>query len=147
MQRALERNPALRARLAAAHKPYTTIGGAEKSVWQPELDRIHRIVLKNARGHAFYEFGEPMLEEPDFIAAMPLQSLTNEQRAGFENVGMAVWPEVGSRMMTRLLTGQDMQDGWVVVQDGVYRYAVFQEGTMTVRSVIRDYLATEVRWD
>ncbi|AUX69167.1 hypothetical protein CHX26_06325 [Porphyrobacter sp. HT-58-2] len=147
VQRALERNPALRARLAAAHKTYTTVGGAAKSVWQPELERIRRIVLKNARGHGFYEFGEPMLEEPDFIAVMPLQSLNDEQRIDFENVAMDVWPEVGSRMMTRFITGQDMQGGWVVVQDAVYRYAVFQEGTLTVRSVIREYLATEVRWD
>lgn len=40
-----------------------------------------------------------------------------------------------------------MENGWVVVQKGIYRYAVFQAGTMMVRSVIRDYLATEVYWE
>jgi hypothetical protein len=46
------------------------------------------------------------------------------------------WPEVGSRMMSRMLTGQDMADGWIVVQEGVYRYAVGQNGGMLVRSVL-----------
>jgi hypothetical protein len=50
-------------------------------------------------------------------------------------------------MMTRVLTGQDLQDAWVVVQDDVYRYAVIQDGTFRVRSVVWDYLATEVYWD
>jgi hypothetical protein len=88
-----------------------------------------------------------MLSEPDSIAAVPLASLSQEQRSTFEDVGMNVWPEVGSRMMTRVATGQDLLNGWVVVQKDVYRYAVLQEGTLTVRSVIRDYLGTEVRWD
>ncbi len=57
------------------------------------------------------------------------------------------WPELGSRMMTRILTGQDLSDGWVIVQDGVYRDAVLQQGRLTVRSVIEECLATEVRWD
>ena len=78
---------------------------------------------------------------------MPLTSLDNEQRSNFEDVGMNVWPEVGSRMMTRYATGQDMENGWVIVQKGIYRYAVFQAGTMMVRSVIRNYLATEVYWE
>jgi hypothetical protein len=77
--------------------------------------------------------------------------MTDEQRASFEDVsasgGFAGWAEVGSRMMTRQIGGQDMEVGWIVVQPGIYRYAVFQEGNLTVRSVLRDYLATEVRWD
>ena len=57
-----------------------------------------------------------------------------------------VLPEVGSRMMTRVMTGQDLADGWVVAQDGVYRYAVAQAGTLLVRTVLFEYLATEVYW-
>ena len=50
-------------------------------------------------------------------------------------------------MMTRVLTGHDLVDGWVVVQDGSSRYSVVQEGRILVRSVIAEYLATEVFWD
>ena len=57
------------------------------------------------------------------------------------------WPEVGSRMMTRLLTGKDLAGGWVVVQNGVYRYAVMDAGPMLVRMILGEYLAAEVRWN
>lgn len=146
IQRALARNPALVARLDAGKWAFTTHSGEEKIIWQPEFERINRIAVKNARGHAFFEFGEPMLDEPDHVWAMPLVSLTDRQRAEFENVAASDWPEVGSRMMTRMASGADLDEGWVIVQDDVYCYAVVQEGTLLVRSVIRNYLATEVFW-
>ena len=66
---------------------------------------------------------------------------------GFENIDMGSgWPEVGSRMMTRVLTGQDLLGEWVIVQDGVYRYSVVQQGVMLVRTVLFEYLATETYW-
>jgi len=49
--------------------------------------------------------------------------------------------------MTRVLTGQDLSGAWVVVQDGVYRYAVVQIGVLLVRTVVFEYLATEVSWN
>ena len=50
--------------------------------------------------------------------------------------------------MTRLVTGDDMRtDGWVIVQPDVYRFAVMDNGQFVVRTVIREYLATEVIWD
>jgi hypothetical protein len=150
VQRALQRNPALLARIEAARVTGSTSDGEESQIWHPEMDRVHAVALKNARGHAYFEFGEPMLEEPDHVWALPLVAMTTDQRAAFENVGVsgeiAGWAEVGSRMMTRQLTGQDMKGSWVIAQPGVYRYAVFQDGTLTVRSVLREYLATEVYW-
>lgn len=150
VRRALERNPSLLSLIEASKQSGSTPDGEETLTWRPETDRIHSVVLKNARGHAFFEFGEPMREEPDHVWAVPLVSMTPERRSDFENIGasggVAGWAEVGSRMMTRQITGQDMDGDWVVVQPGVYRYAVFQEGTMTVRSVLREYLATEVFW-
>jgi hypothetical protein len=150
VQRALARNPALHSRIESSKRVYSTLGGEERVIWEPETERIHRIVLKNARGHAFFEFGEPMLQEPDHVWAMPLESMTTQQRVAFDTVGageeFAGWAEVGSRMMTRQVTGQDMDSGWVIAQPCVYRYAVFQNGTITVRSVIREYLATEAFW-
>ena len=54
------------------------------------------------------------------------------------------WPEVGSRMLTRVVEGQDLSNGWVVVQEDVYRYAVTQTGAFVVKMAMAEYLATEV---
>ncbi len=69
------------------------------------------------------------------------------QREQFETVcNNSSWPEVGSRMLTRAVTGKDLSEGWVIVQDGVYRYCVTQYDGMLVRCVLAEYLATEVHW-
>lgn len=149
MQRALARNPSLVARLEASKQVSTDLFDGEKLIWLPEIERINNVVVKNARGHAFFEFGEPMLNKPDRVWTIPLASLSDLQRAEFENLDAtcAIWPEVGSRMMTRVLTGQDLINGWINVQNNVYRYSVAQDGGLLVRTVIRNYLATEVTWD
>ena len=87
------------------------------------------------------------MSEPEHVWAAPLETLSPEQRAEFENIDMGSgWPAVGSRMLTRVLTGQDLSGAWVIVQDGVYRYGVAQQGVMLVRSVLFVHLATEVYW-
>lgn len=148
--RALSESPALRARIEQCRTDFVTHGGETQTVWKPELARFERVILKNARGHAYFEYGEPMLDAPAHVWAYPLQCLTRAQRDEFEGLyeqgSLAAWPEVGSRMLTRVITGQDMEGGWVVVQDGVYRYAVHQAGGIRVRSVLYEYLATEVLW-
>ncbi|EMD2998652.1 hypothetical protein VQZ99_001772 [Salmonella enterica] len=149
IERALTRTPSLAARLQAAKQITVNEYGRQQIIWLPEIERIHRVILKNARGHAFYEYGEPMLDDPVSVSAVPLISMNQNQRNDFEEVGgsYAGWPEVGSRMMTRVMTGQDLDNGWVNVQDDIYRYVVFQQGILTVRSVIHNYLATEVVWE
>jgi hypothetical protein len=62
--RILNRNPKLRARIERARSEYRTHGGETRIVWKPEARRIDRVILKNARGHAFFEIGEPMLNQP-----------------------------------------------------------------------------------
>jgi hypothetical protein len=150
VQRALRRNPALRARIESS-KSISTSENAEEIIWHPEMTRVLRVVLKNARGHVYFEYGEPILSEPNHVWAQPLASMDRDQRIIFENVGvigdLAGRAEVGSRMMTRQISEQDMEGRWIVVQPRVYRYAVFQAGSLTVRSVLRDYLATEAHWD
>lgn len=149
--RALTESPALRASIEKSRKIVSTMDGEERLIWAPDLSRVERVILKNARGHAYYEYGEPMLEQPFSIRQWPLEYLSAEQRRHFEGHNdhaiIAPWPEVGSRMMTRVIEGQDLDGDWVIVQDGNYRYAVDQVGTMRVRSVIHEYLATEVLWD
>lgn len=145
--RTLRHSPRLRSRIEASKKVVEQGDGTTTLIWDPEWDRVRRVVVKNARGHAFYEYGEPMLDEPVAITVRPLELLTDEERLAFESPVGNGWPEVGSRMMTRILTGQDMDGPWIVVQDGVYRYTVGQSGGLMVRTVLNEYLATEVSWD
>lgn len=147
VQRALEQPSGLKARIEAS-KRFETVDGETLLTWIPELERVHRVIVKNARGHAFYEFGEPVLEEPDRVWALPLPQMTETGRLDFHTGGarLAGWPEVGSRSMQRLVTGLDMHGGWVVVQPAVYRYRVEHDDGLVVKAILREYLATEVRW-
>jgi hypothetical protein len=149
ISRAFSRHKNLKSRIDKAKIEYETLGGERKILWKPEIERIKRVVLKNARGHAAYEFGEPMLDEPRQVYFVPLVSMTEEQRIDFENSDSehSLFPEVGSRMMTRIMTNEDLENGWVIVQDDIYRYSVTHEGSvLRVKSVLREYLATEVLW-
>lgn len=149
--RAFQRNQKLKTRIDRSKTVHVTSNGELRLHWKPEYERINHVILKNARGHAFFEFGEPILEEPMHVWARPIASLSHGERDEFEGFtergALTAWPEVGSRMMTRVVTGQDLVGDWVIVQEGTYRYAVAQVGGMRVRSVIREYLATEVLWD
>jgi len=145
--RILSRNMGLRTRIDCARTEYMTLGGETRVVWKPESDRINRVVIKNARGHVFFECSEPMLHSPQHVACTPLASLSEEGRRDFEDMGFgSALAEVGSRLMMRQLTGQDLSGNWIIVQDGVYRYAIAQSDVTVVRTVLFEYLATEVRW-
>lgn len=132
-----------------AKQTYTTRGGEERVVWAPDEARVRNVVVKNARGHVYYELGEPMLTAPARVSFGPLSAFSPEQREEFEEVSWpSYWPEVGSRMMTRLLRGDDLVGSWIMVQEGVYRYGVTQrDGGMLVRIVMREYLGAEVFWE
>ncbi len=147
-QRILQKNKRLRDRIEHSKREYLTKDGEPRVAWGPEQNRIDRVIVKNARGHAFFEYGEPVLNDPVRVSSTPILSLSPEERALFEEIpASGGWPEVGSRMMTRLMTGQDLDGPWVVVQEGVYRYGVVPCGGGTlVRTVISEYLATEVLW-
>ncbi len=149
-KRILARNHQLRTRIGNARTTYETPQGEIGIHWQPEQDSIDRVILKNARGHAFFELGEPLTGAPKHVSSAPLCILPEAQRDEFEDICFGtinVWPEVGSRMMTRLCTGQDLRGGWIMVQDGLYRYLVGQVDGVVVRTVIWNYLATEVYWE
>jgi hypothetical protein len=149
--RALADSPALRARIDQSRTEYSTVGGETRYLWKPDMRRMERVVVKNARGHAYFEYGEPMLEAPARVWLRPFEFMTPTERREFEGSSnvqtLAPWPEVGSRMMTRLATGDDMAGPWVIVQEGVYRYSVEQFGGLRVRSVLSEYLATDVQWE
>ena len=121
--------------------------GEPELLWQPEIERVHRVIVKNARGHLLYELGEAEVTPPSLIWCVPVALLTAHERCSFESSLLdASWPEVGSRLMQRAAGVSPIPGGWVVVQPEVYRYSV-GESPRTVRTVIREYLATEVVWD
>jgi len=144
--RFMEGNPDVAARLAAARQ--TSESGVTFDV---EHDRVWNVVVKLARGHAAYELNEPQLDEPLEVIIKPLVLMGAAERHRFErdDQEFALWPEVGSRAMNRLLIAGDdvFEEGWLVVQEGRYRYRTAQDGGMTVRFVIGEYLACEVRWE
>jgi hypothetical protein len=84
--------------------------------------------------------------------AIPLHSLSPDARTHFEEIpSSAVWPEVGTRAMQRVVIavgGETVtHSDWIEVQEGQYRYFAFAEGqTILVRIVIGEYLACEVIW-
>ncbi len=75
--RALADSAALRARIEQSRTDYKTVGGETRTLWKPEMDRIKRIVLKNARGHAYFEFGDPRSEALRKIVLSELRNVAN----------------------------------------------------------------------
>lgn len=148
--KALRHHKKLRARIERSKTEYQTIGGDTRQIWNPEEDRINRVITKNARGHYFFEYGEPIFAKPDYVWTKPLESMTGPERNDFEDMQfsgtIAAWPEVGSRMLQRVMTGQDLRNGWVIVQDKVYRYGLRPGKRTMIRCVLFEYLATEVCW-
>jgi hypothetical protein len=153
----LRTQPQLTERLRAARK---IIDG--QVLWDIEEDRVENVVLKLARGHVAYELNDPKLDDPISFWLRPLCTLSDEEREAFEGTNTdetpapGVWPEVGSRMMNRLLIiGADdeeslvdvFEEGWEVVQQGRYRFRLSWEGPVDVKIVIGEYLACKVTWD
>lgn len=145
--RTLERNLPLARRLQEAKQH---VDG--RLVWSVENERVTEVLLKLARGHAMFEENSPQLDAPARIGFRPLETMPAVERDAFEGLHddvIAIWPEVGTRAMQRLLVvGNDVfTEGWLVVQDGNYRFRVDTDDGMRVRIVLREYLACEVVWE
>ena len=145
----LNGNPALQHRIEASQKR----DREDTLLWQPEIDRVRKIVLKLARGHFAYEH-YPKLDEPLEVTFAPLPALSEEEQAAFENLTsdkLELWPEIGSRAFLRACGKSpdrfEQSGGWVVVQPGRYRYAVVETIGVLVRMVLSEYLACAVSWE
>ncbi len=140
---ALKRKRALAERLEASRRESTA-----GIVWVPEADRVRNVVVSLARGHSLYELHEPQLEEPDDVNVAPLPTMSSTERDQFEaSVGFAVWPEVGSRAFQRAVLGiSGPTSPWLSVQPGRYRYLAALNVGITIKMVLSEYLACEVRW-
>ncbi len=114
------------------------------TTFEPEMDRVRNVAIKLAQSHVLYELSEVMRDEPVKVSAQPLATMTEKERAAFERIDLPpIWPEIGSRMMTRLVSGNP---GWQLLQSGRYRYATIFGGPTTARMVLSEYLAMEVVW-
>lgn len=144
----LATNKRLRSDIERSRETYTTCVGEIRTIWRPDIQRIRRIMLKNARGHAYFELGEPMLDAPEAVWCIPASRLSTSERSRFETIEMsAILPELGCRLMARILDGDFSRDAWIVVQNGIYRYAVSYADGVRVRMFLSEYLAAEVYWE
>jgi len=151
ISRILHETPALRSRISASQR--TDEGGG--LFWDPEFHRVRRIVTKLARGHVAYEL-YPKLEEPVVLSFAPLPVLSESERALFEDEPIRtldLFPEIGTRAFKRtcLVASQSqtpmlLNEDWIVVQLGRYRYSVESDGSM-VRMVLSEYLGCQVAWE
>ena len=152
--RAIARSPRLRERIEQSRKEHSPYSENPGVVWVPELDRVERVLTKNARGHVLFETGQAVTDPTLHVGIAPIGDLSEELRFIFESSrNMAQWPEVGSRSMQRVAvdlsstldSGESNPGRWVVVEEEVYRYSV--DDDLTVRMVLHEFLAAEVAWD
>ena len=149
MKAALNHNPKLAARIKAA----ASVGDDGNEVWVPEFERVRKVILKLARGHAAYELSLPQVEEPVEVFFEPLLLMSGRWREEFEKAGsggLRLWPEIGSRAFFRMAGARPFADDpgpWIIVQEGQYRYSVDQDRGVRVQIVISEYLACVVIWD
>lgn len=118
-----------------------------KILWNVEHDRIRNVILKLARGHAMYENGEPLTDQPSSVKFMPLSLLTKDEVLNFESLWeeSSLFYEIGSRGFIRQVESGEKR--WLTVQSDMYRYTTFHiNGGFMVQIVIREYLACEVFW-
>ncbi len=120
-------------------------------IWQPEWIRVRNVVLKLARGHVTYELGLQHLEEPDIVDIVPIPLMKLDEIEAFnslDNIDEFFLPEVGSHAFINYLVGKPTAyEGWCVIQEGRYRYAVGQSSGDWVKFVLNEYLACRVIWE
>lgn len=142
----MRRRPKLTAMIAALKRQQR-----DRVSFSFDHKRIENVILKLARCHVAYEINEPRIDEPELVWFQPLSLMPPEELDAFENDRneVAIWPEVGSRAMHRLLVADDnaFREGWINVQPGRYRFKVSLESGVQVRMVLREYLAGEVSWN
>jgi hypothetical protein len=122
---------------------------SDHTVFHMNSERLLKVVLKLARGHALYELGIPHFETPIHSAYQLLSEMNDSLRIRYESLPeLDIFPEVGSRVMERLLSiDNSVFPDWIIVQEGQYRYCVYQAGLDVVRFIISEYLACEVAWE
>lgn len=124
----------------------------EKVYFKPDKQRILRILLKLARGHAGFELDYVNFDDTtteiwyEFIFNMSESAIYEFNRVPL----YPVYPEVGSRGMyiiQNLDTGNAQTFArWIDVQEGQYRYQVSynSNGNTSVKIVIFEFLYCKI---
>lgn len=140
--RTLEERPAIAAKLADSLK-----SGGEFVVSQEDRARLSAVLEKIARGLWAYEVGETAQSSSAIVRYAQIAGLRADQLEAFMALEQSdLLPEIGSRMMTRVLTATDKAEGsWIELQAGRFSYGieVFSDGGR-VKMVLGDYIAAEV---
>lgn len=146
VSRILTETPSLAARIAASETPDSN----DQQLWKPEVERVHNVILKLARGHVAYELSLLQIVDPLAITCAPIATCSDHFVQQFLSPQETpLWPEIGSRAFIRACKQFPAvgTDHWHVVQPGRYQYLVSQADGLFVRILLSDYLACEVRWD
>ena len=111
-----------------------------------EENRIKNILIKLAKGHYKYEYGEPIFEQPDIINISILENMNKEDSHNFfSNNKQILVPEIGSRNFINIFKNKFYN--WIEVQENIYSYLIFNDkNNFHVRMLIRNYFACEVIW-
>lgn len=149
-KRVFTENKKLRARIEKSKIEYETQSGSSNIVWRPEIKRIENVVLKNSRGHAYFELGEPLMEKPNFVSLAPIPSMSKSSKAQYFGTlsSPSGWGEVGSVWMNRLMVTANWDEyGFLEVQPDVYGFRIDTDSGISIKTVLHNYLATEVVWN
>jgi len=140
----LAKNEKLLQRLTAA-----MVVSEGKIEFRYERERIYNTLLKLAKGHLKYETSEPVIGDPADFWFKPLAFLEHDEVKAFNaDRPQSILPEVGSRAMQYMVLNQSgTVSTWQIVQPDIYRYSVsLSGGSVSVRLIIREYLASEFIW-
>jgi hypothetical protein len=137
--RTLAARPRLRARLSAALDPFAGSMAVED-------DRVQRVVEKVGRGLWAFETAANSDAATVSSVYAPLPACDAPALEAFEALApLDLLPEVGSRLMVRVIEECGMQNRWQVVQPGRFAYAVEAGSSESrVKMVLRGYLAAIV---
>ena len=141
IRRTIERSSALASRLEQSFS--ATDEGTTSII--PEINRVHRVLEKMARGIWRFETSEPTGLMSADVRCQPIETVEPDDLDAFIALDPPqLLPEVGSRMMQRVLLAdrREVINEWQHVQPGRFSYGVQAGGI--VRMVLRDYLLAEV---
>lgn len=140
--RTLEERPAIAAKLTDSLK-----SSGEFLVSQEDRARLSTVLEKIARGLWAYEVGETAQSSSATVRYAQIAGLQADQLEAFMALEQPdLLPEVGSRMMIRVLTAADKAKGsWIELQAGRFSYSVevFSDGGR-VKMILGNYMAVEV---
>lgn len=137
--RTLSRDPALRARLARAKIDIDGHIG-----FQPESERVTRVLTKMARGLWYFEHAEAPTDMGTTCRLWTAPLTPEESSEFFSTNLLQPWPEIGSRAYVRAcrgLVGPEYSSGWLEVQKGRFWCST---DDYRVRMILSDYLFVDV---